>query len=167
MAPPLTAGALALSLALAACARSRPAGEDRPLQTMERFTMTQTEKSRTVWELSAPRADISLSGEARLDRPVIRFFREGRHASTARALKAFVDGESRDVALEGDVVVEAHAEESVLRTERLEYEAARDRLHTDRKVLIDRPGSRLRGRGLEADSALSSVTIFDQETVLR
>lgn len=166
MAPPLTA-ALAVALGLSACARTRSIGEERPLQTMERFTMTQTEKSSKAWELSAPRADIALSGEARLDRPVIRFFRQGRHASTARALKAFVDGESRDVALEGDVVVEAHEEGSVLRTERLEYDAAKDLLHTDRDVLIDRPGGRLRGRGLEADSALSSITIFKQETVLQ
>ncbi len=126
--------------------------------------MTQTENSRPLWRLKAPRADISIGGDADLEKPEILFFREGKHTSTARARRAVVDGSTRDVRLEGDVVLIGHEEEATLKTARLEYSGKTRRFRTDEEVFIERPGAKLRGRGLEADASLSEITIFEQET---
>lgn len=152
-------------LALAvACARVGTDSAGGPTQEMRDFTMTQTESSRPIWRLKAPRADISMDGNADLEEPVILFFRHGKHASTARARRAVVVGATRDVRLEGDVVLIGHEEEVELRTARLDFSGKTQRFKTEEEVFVKQPGAQLRGRGLEADASLSEITIFEIET---
>ena len=73
---------------------------------------------------------------------------------------------SQDVILEGDVFIEAHGEKVTLKTQRLEYVAKTDRIRTEEEVIIERPGAVVKGKGMEADSALNDISIFHQETVL-
>ena len=158
---PILAGLLPLHYSCAPGAQESSGG---PSQRMEDFTMTQTESGRTVWKLSSPRADILAGGDADLDSPEILFFRAGRHTSTARSKKARVFGATRDVRMEGEVVIVGHEEKTTLKTAWLDYSAAAKRFKTEAEVFVESPDAKLRGRGLEADSALSDITIFDQET---
>lgn len=129
--------------------------------------MTQTEKGAPLWKLKAPEAALTPQGAARLSSPEIEFHKAGRLSSTARAREAYVRGGSRDVLLDGDVVIVSAEEKSTLRTPKLEYRADKALFHTEAEVVIERPGAVVRGRGLEADSSLSMIRIFKQETSLR
>lgn len=159
--------ACALALALAACARGEAPPPARASQTMHDFAMTQTAKGARIWALEAPRAVVELDGSASLESPEIRFFRDGRHASTARSRRAVVRGDGKDVALLGDVVITAIRDKTTLRTSRLDYSAETERFRTDEAVVVERPDAVLRGRGLEADAALTDITIYRQRTTIR
>jgi len=164
----LPAALLMLLLAAAGgCRRGAPSGEQRVRQVIEDITMTQTVRGVKLWELRAPEARVALAGAADLVEPEVRFFHEGRHASTARARKASVSGDSKDVALREDVVIVSHRENATLRTEEMQYSAGDQKFRTDLPVRIEGPNSVMRGRGLEADAALSAVTVYNQETILR
>lgn len=134
---------------------------------MEDFTMTQTVDKKPLWKLKAPTARITMDGSARLKKPEIMFFRNGKHASTAHAALAQVTSDSRDITLEGDVFIVAHEEEISLETQKLYFLAQTDRIRSDVEVIIRRPGAVVRGKGMEADSALNDITIFNQETILK
>jgi len=137
-------------------------------QVMHGLTMTQTRKGRKLWKLSSPKAKIQLDGEALLDSPEVLFFREGEkeHSTTARSKTASVEAESQDVHLVGNVVITAHAEETILKTDRLVYHNELEKFRTESEVLVTRPGMRLKGVGMEADAGLTDITIYKQRTVL-
>lgn len=153
--------------AAAGCSKETVSPAQEPFQIMHDFTMTQTVERRTLWKLSAPIARIALDGASELDNPVVEFYREGSHASTANADRAAVSPGSTQVHLEGDVVIKAHREKVTLKTEKLDYRADKDRIRTEEDVLIERPGATVRGKGMEADSALNDITIFKQRTVIQ
>jgi len=165
----VTGARLLIGLAALACACSAgsapPAGE--VLQVMEDFTMSQTAEGQHLWQLKARKADISLDGAARITEPELLFYRKGVHASTARARKGTVQTGSNDVALEEDVVIVAHAEKTTLHTTRLDYSTKDRRFRTNEEVLIVRPDARIKGKGMEADEALTDITLYKQETVLK
>lgn len=129
--------------------------------------MTQTAKGSRIWTLHAPSARVTMDGAALLESPEIRFYRDGRHASTARSKTAAVRGDGKDVALVGDVVIIAIKDKTTLKTVRLDYSAATERFKTDEDVVVERPDAVLRGKGLEADAALTDITIYRQETKIR
>lgn len=156
----------AVLLLSAACSNPVEGTPEEGFQIMEDFTMTQTVDQRPLWKLKSPTARITMEGSARLKKPEIMFFRNGKHASTAHALVARITSGSRDITLEGDVFIEAHEEEISLETQKLYFSAKEDRIRSDVEVIIRRPGAVVRGMGMEADSALNDITIFHQETVL-
>lgn len=155
------------ALLLAACAKENPPPPDEASQTMLDFTMTQTAKGVRIWALASPRARVTLEGAAVLEKPEVKFYRDGQHASTARSRQAAVRGDGKDVALVGEVVIIAPKDNTTLRTERLDYDSKTGRFRTDDAVVVERPDAVLRGRGLEADAALTDVTIYRQETRIR
>ena len=158
--------ALAALLA-AACAKEVPTPPEGASQTMVEFTMTQTTKGARIWSLAAPRARVTLEGAAVLEKPEVKFFRAGKHSSTARSRQASVHGDGKDVALVGDVVIIAPRDKTTLRTQRLDYDTKAERFKTDEAVVVERPDAVLRGRGLEADATLTDITIYHQETKIR
>ncbi len=158
--------ALAFFLAAGCLERGSQEAAD-PSQTLESFTMVQSEAGSDLWRLSAPVGSFTRSGDARLTRPEIRFYRDGRHASTARSRAASVGGDADSVRLEGDVVIVGHEEGTVLKTSRLDYSRELRRFHTEAAVVVESPGAVMRGRGLSADAALSDITVFEQETIFQ
>lgn len=161
---------LALGLAAffsAACAKDLPPPPEGASQTMIDFTMTQTAKGSRIWTLNSPRARLTLEGAAVLEKPEVKFYRKGQHASTARSRTASVRGDGKDVAMVGDVVIFAPKDNTTLRTEHLNYDSKAERFRTDDAVVVERPDAVLRGRGLEADAALTDITIYKQETRIR
>lgn len=133
---------------------------------MQNFSMMQTAQSNPIWKLKAPTARIALDGSAELEEPEIFFYQKGRHASTAHAKTARVQHGAEEVRLEGDVIIEAHEDNVTLKTQTLDYKAQADRIRTEDDVYIERPGARVVGKGMEADSALNDITIFEQRTVI-
>jgi LPS export ABC transporter protein LptC len=74
-----------------------------------------------------------------------------------------VDLKSKDVRLEGEVVARSD-QGTELRTEELRWLAASRRLQTDRAVTVTRGALVSRGRGLEAETDLEQVRIFQNIT---
>lgn len=129
--------------------------------------MTQSAGGRKAWALAAPQARLLAEGGARMLRPRIRIFREGREGSIAESREAYVKDGSGDITLVGDVVIRSPQEKAVLRTDRLAYGAREGRFRTDSLVALERPGVHLRGRGLDADGALAEIRIHQMESDLR
>lgn len=157
-------GALLLFLACAKV-RERPAPQGR--QMLEEFTMSQSRRGKPAWRLSSRLAILNEDvGRIMLVEPRMEFYQEGRPASRVESLKGEADLETRDVQLSSSVVVTSLDEKSVLRTERLTYSNQRRKFFTDRPVVVKRPGAVLRGQGFEADSDLSRIRIFRQESLI-
>ncbi|MFA6092975.1 MAG: LPS export ABC transporter periplasmic protein LptC [Elusimicrobiota bacterium] len=158
---------LLCAAACAACGKGRAVQGEDASQAIEDFSMTQTSSGRKVWSLAAPRAQLLSGGGAKLLTPRIELFRDGTKTSTAEAQEAYVRDGSQDLLLTGDVVLRSPQEKTTLRTPRLEYRSKEARFHTDEAVVIERPGASMKGRGLDADSALSEIRIHHMESKLR
>jgi LPS export ABC transporter protein LptC len=101
-----------------------------------------------------------LSGSAR-PVEVILFSPQGTLICLAQ--RARLDLRTKDVRLEGRV--QARSEQGTeLRTESLQWTAASRRVHTDQPVTITRGGLVCQGRGLEAETTLERVRIFQNIT---
>lgn len=154
-------------LALAACYHPASEAVEEGHELLEEFAMTQSRDGKPAWRLEAPEGKLTFAGKAELRRPRVQFYRDGRPASNLEAREARLDASSRDIALEGDVVIRSPEEKMTLRTSRLDYLAKREVFVSDAPVEVDRPGARIRGKGLEADSTLSEIRIRQQVTTLR
>jgi LPS export ABC transporter protein LptC len=87
----------------------------------------------------------------------------GQGRLTCTANLATVDLKTKDVRLEGGVVARSD-QGTELRTEDLQWKAASRRLQTDRPVTVTRGSLVSRGRGLEAETDLEQVRIFQNIT---
>jgi LPS export ABC transporter protein LptC len=79
------------------------------------------------------------------------------------AARATIDLKTKDVQMDGGVVGRSE-DGAELRTEMLRWVAATRRLQTDQPVSVSRGGWQSRGRGLEAETDLEQVRIFQNIT---
>lgn len=96
-------------------------------------------------------------------RPVEIVLYSGQGQLTCTANRATVDTQTKDVRLEGEVIARSD-QGTELRTEELRWLAASRRVQTDRPVVLTRGGLVSRGRGLEAETDLEQVRIFQNIT---
>ena len=129
--------------------------------------MMQTASGRKAWTLRAPKAQLLSDGASVLARPHIEMYREGRVGSIAEGDEAIVREGSQDFLIRGDVRIFSPEERATLKTDRLQYVSKTARFQTDSDVVIEQPGSVLRGRGLDADSTLSEIHIHHMESKLK
>lgn len=87
------------------------------------------------------------------------FDRSGHHTSFLTALRGKVDDRTRDFEANGNVVVTSDSG-TTLKTERLFWNDAERRIHTDAFVEIISPTEHIRGQGLESDQSLKNYKIF-------
>lgn len=138
-----------------------------PQQTLETFTLRQSYQGRLGWEMQASQAWLKEDSSAAILRePRMQIYQEGRVASRLRAAKGFVQTATYDIRLSSQVVVNGVQEQAELSTDELHYSDQKRKFFTDKPVLVKKPGSTMRGRGLEATADLSEITIFDQKSVL-
>ncbi len=144
-----------------------PASQQPPDVTLRQIHMVETRDGVKLWELLADRAEVheqegyTLLTQERHPVEVILFSNQGRLSCTAT--RATIDMKTRDVRLEG--AVHATSDQGTeLTTELLRWRAASKRVQTDRPVTISRGGLVSRGRGLEAETDLERVRIFQNIT---
>ncbi len=135
--------------------------------TLRQVHLIETRGGSRLWELWADRAEVhEREGYAvlsRITRPVevTLYSTQGQLRCTAN--RATVDLATKDVRLEGEIL--GRSDQGVeLRTEALRWLAASRRLQTDQPVTLARGGMVSRGRGLEADTDLEQVRIFQNIT---
>ncbi len=138
-----------------------------PEVTLRQIHMVETRGGSTLWELRADRAEVrereGTTVLSRVDRPVEATLYSSQGRLTCTANRVTVDLTTKDVRLEGAVF--ARSDQGMeLRTEGLRWIAATRRLLTDQPVTLTRGGLVSRGRGLEAETDLERVRIFQNIT---
>ncbi|HSD50856.1 MAG TPA: LPS export ABC transporter periplasmic protein LptC [Candidatus Methylomirabilis sp.] len=154
----------AMSLASGADPSSPPVPPEVKLREIH---MLETRGGSRLWELWADRAEVR-EGEGvavlvRVQRPVevVLYSSQGRLRCTAD--RATITLNTKDIRLEGGIV--ARSEDGAeLRTEMLQWVTATRRIQTDQPVMLSRGAWQSRGRGLEAETDLEQVRIFENIT---
>jgi LPS export ABC transporter protein LptC len=129
--------------------------------------MIETRDGSRLWEIRADQVEVDeREGMTVLTRgadPIRIAFFSSHGKATCEANRATLDLKTKDVNLEGAVV--ARSEQGLeLKTERLRWMAASRRLQTDLPVTITRGTLISRGLGMEAETDLERVRIFQNIT---
>jgi LPS export ABC transporter protein LptC len=144
-----------------------PPAQTAPEVTLRQIHMIETREGAKLWELWADRADVhdreGYTVLSRERRPVEVTLYSSQGHLTCTANRATVDLQSKDVRLEGGVIARSD-QGTELRTEELRWLAASRRVQTDRPVTLSRGALVSRGRGLEAETDLEQVRIFQNIT---
>jgi LPS export ABC transporter protein LptC len=144
-----------------------PAAAVPPDLVLRQIHLVETRGESTLWEVWADQAEIreqeGLSVLSRVSKPVevVLYFTQGRLRCTAN--RALIDLKTKDVRLEGEVVARSDQGAQV-ETESVRWIAASRRLVTDQFVTVTRGGLMTRGRGMEAETSLERVRIFQNIT---
>jgi len=148
-------------------ASSAPSTQVQPEMTLRQVHMIETRGGSRLWELRADHAEVHeregytiLSRESR-PVEVTLYSRQGQLVCIAN--RATVDLKTKDVRLEGMVFARSD-QGTELRTDALRWDAASRRLHTDQAVTVSRGRWVSQGRGLEAETDLEQVRIFQNIT---
>ncbi len=144
-----------------------PSAAAQPDITLQQIHMIETRGGSRLWELRADRAEVhEREGYAvlsRVSRPVEVTLYSSQGQLSCTANRVTVDLTTKDVRLEGGVFARSD-QGTELRTEALRWLAASRRLQTDQPVTVSRGGLVSRGRGLEAETDLEQVRIFQNIT---
>jgi LPS export ABC transporter protein LptC len=129
--------------------------------------MIETREGAKLWEIRADQVEVNeregFTVLTRVNRPIQIAFYSNQGQATCVADRATLDLTTKDVRLEGGVV--ARSEQGVeLKTEQLRWIAASRRLQTDQAVTITRGNLVSRGRGMEAETDLERVRLFQNIT---
>ena len=143
------------------------AGAASPSISLRQVHMIETRDGSKLWEVRADQVEVNeregFTVLTRVVRPIQIAFYSSQGQATCVADRATLDLTTKDVRLEGGVV--ARSEQGMeLKTEQLRWNAASRRLQTDEAVTITRGGLVSRGRGLEAETDLERVRIFENIT---
>jgi len=142
-------------------------GAASPSISLRQVHMIETRDGSKLWEVRADQVEVNeregFTVLTRVMRPIQIAFYSSQGQATCVADRATLDLTTKDVRLEGGVV--ARSEQGMeLKTEQLRWNAASRRLQTDEAVTITRGGLVSRGRGLEAETDLERVRIFENIT---
>ena len=162
----LLAGLVPAGLPLASGADSSPPPVP-PDVTLRQSHMIETRGRSKLWELWADRVEVrereGITILTRVRRPVEVVLYSSQGSLRCTATRATIDLTTKDVHMEGGVVGRSE-DGAELRTELLRWVAATRRIHTDQPVTVSRGGWQSRGRGLEAETDLEQVRIFQDIT---
>lgn len=161
-----TAALAALALAAACAPRAPEAPADRR-QVLEGLTLSQSFRGSPAWTLRSRLARLREDSKtATLETPVMDFYKAGKAVSRVTARDGEIATETHDVRLSSSVVLDSFDDHSRLETDELFYSSKRARFHTERPVLVRRPGAVIRGEGMEATPDLSEIRVFRQRSTL-
>ena len=151
----------------AVAADSPRSGPPAPEIALQQVHMVETRDGSTVWEVRADRVEVSERGGvtvlSRGARPIEIAFYSSRGRVTCIANRAVLDLKSKDVELSGAVVAQSD-QGMELKTESLKWIAASRRLHSSQAVTITRGALVSHGKGMEAETDLERVRLFQNIT---
>jgi LPS export ABC transporter protein LptC len=148
-------------------ATSGEAGSAGPEMVLRQVSIVETRAGAPLWEVRADQVEVldrdGITILSRVTQPIEVVFHSPQGRVVCQANRARVDTRTKDVNLEGSVVARSDQGTEV-RTESLRWIAATRRLQTDQAVTISRGGLSSQGRGMEADTELERVRIFQNIT---
>ncbi len=153
--------------AIAAAAEPARAGAASPSISLQQVHMIETRDGSKLWEVRADQVEVNeregFTVLTRVVRPIQIAFYSSQGQATCVADRATLDLATKDVRLEGGVI--ARSEQGMeLKTEQLRWIAASRRLQTDQPVTVTRGNLVSRGRGMEAETDLERVRLFQNIT---
>lgn len=156
-----------LALFAAACGGGT-AGTSLPgVSLMENFTMAETSPAGTRWSLNADKGRMDeKNGMMTFTTPRVRFFEDGKIASTIAARTGSLKMKERSAVLNDSVEVDSERDGMRLTTAKLYYSSARGKIWTDEPLTIYKGKTVINGRGFTANPDLSEIEIQHQETRL-
>ena len=161
-------GAAGLLLCASACRRRSSSAPEQPQQTFKNLSLNQSHLGQKVWSLETPAATFDQGRlVADLASPKMDFYKNGRLSSTLTADSGILHTQTRNVHLQGHVVARSLSDQTVLKTDALDYFAKTGKFLTREKVVISRPSGTVHGDGMEADSDFYRIRIFHQRSVIR
>jgi LPS export ABC transporter protein LptC len=167
-------GRIALYLVLAVslpsgslAATSGEAGSTSPEMVLRQVSIVETRAGLALWEVQADQVEVldrdGITILSRVTKPIQVVFHSPQGQVTCQANRATLDMRTKDVRLEGAVVARSDQGTEV-KTESLRWVAASRRLLTDQAVTISRGALVSHGRGMEAETDLERVRIFENIT---
>jgi LPS export ABC transporter protein LptC len=138
-----------------------------PQIALQKVHMIETREGSKLWEIQADQVDVhereGVTVLTRVTQPIHIAFFSNQGQVTCVANRATLDLKTKDVRLQG--AVWAQSDQGMeLRTEALTWTAGSRRLHTDQAVTIKRGTLVSQGRGMEAETGLERVRIFQNIT---
>jgi LPS export ABC transporter protein LptC len=135
-------------------------------QTIEKFTVTQTEDGKLKIILEAESAVIDEKRNiARLKLPIVKFYDKGDYVCTLVTEIADINLKTYDIKGIGKCIIDT-ANNEHLETTDLMYNSKKNLIYSDNEVKIKKPGQTICGTRFDADTKLERVTIKNQRTVL-
>ncbi|MCK5583612.1 MAG: LPS export ABC transporter periplasmic protein LptC [Elusimicrobiales bacterium] len=129
--------------------------------------IAESESNQYQWDLNSKKARLNeKKGTMTFLKPNLRFYKDNKIASTIMADKGELNLNTRDTVLTDNVVVNSKNEDSLLKTKKLLFSAAKKKIWTQEKVTIYRENAIVTGVGLTANPDLSEIEIRNQETQL-
>ena len=155
---------------LAACDRNSARLEvppGMPEQGLEKFSVSETRQGKPNWVLEAASAQI-LEKEKRvlMQKPEIKFYKDGAYSSTLTAKKGRINTENYDIWADGDCELKTLKGET-LTTSNMVYTSSTSKVSTNEFVRIVRPDEVIEGTGMEASPNLDDITIKKQRVVMK
>ncbi|OGS04588.1 MAG: LPS export ABC transporter periplasmic protein LptC [Elusimicrobia bacterium RIFCSPLOWO2_12_FULL_59_9] len=152
---------------MAACSGASPSPKRVIEQRIKRLHLIADADGKRSWELRAVEAELlDDPPKALLTEPQIYFFKNGARISQVSSRRGEVFTSSHDIHLSSAVVFESLTDSTTLRTDSLRYSSKRDKIFTQSRVAVTRPGGRIDGQGLEAAPDLSEIRIKNQHSVI-
>ncbi|MDR0723747.1 MAG: LPS export ABC transporter periplasmic protein LptC [Endomicrobium sp.] len=135
-------------------------------QTIEKFTITQTNDGKLKMILEAESAIINEENQiASLKLPIIRFYDNGKYVSTLVTEKAKINMETYDIKGVGRCTIDT-ADNEQLKTTDLMYEASKELIYSNKDIEITKPDQKIYGTSFESDVKLDNIVIKNQRTVI-
>ncbi|AKL97461.1 LPS export ABC transporter periplasmic protein LptC [Endomicrobium proavitum] len=158
-----------ICVALASCKSEKTIIEETPPMTeqaVEKFTITETEAGKVKMVLESESAIINEDTQkAFLRLPRVKFYQDGKYASTLITESADINLETYDIAGHGKCTIDTVNNEH-LQTTNLGYDAKKKIVFSKTDVTLTRDGDTVYGKGFEADTKLDKIVIKKQKIII-
>ena len=129
--------------------------------------IAESDSNQYQWDLNSEKAKLNeKKGTMTFFKPNLKFYKDNKIVSVITANKGELNLNTRDTELTDNVIVNSKNEDSLLKTKKLLFSAAKKKIWTDDKVTIYRQNTIVTGVGLIANPDLSEIEIRNQETQL-
>lgn len=145
---------------------SVPATEIESL--ISEIKIAESDSNQYQWDLNSQKAKLNeKQGTMSFLKPDLKFYKNDEIVSEITADKGVLNLNTRDTELTDNVIVNSKNEDSLLKTEKLLFSAAKKKIWTENKVTVYRQNTIVTGVGLTANPDLSEIEIRNQETQLK
>ncbi|MCK4935605.1 MAG: LPS export ABC transporter periplasmic protein LptC [Elusimicrobiales bacterium] len=160
---------ICLTFLIVSCSKTKDSAPSTEAESLiSGIKIAESESNQYQWDLNSKKAGLNeKKGTMTFVNPDLKFYKENKVASIITADKGELNLNTRDTVLTNNVIVNSKNEDSVLKTKKLLFSAAKKKIWTEEKVTVYRQNTIVTGVGLTANPDLSEIEIRNQETQLK
>lgn len=158
---------LGVSVLVFGCGRKKenPPSLETASEVIENFTLCNYRMNEKQWELSSLRAEIYQDASiAWLEKPRLVFYRQGQKDAVLFAEKGKINLTNNNLETLGKTTVDT-ADGQHLVTRNVILDSAGGKIFTKEYVVIKSKSHTLSGQGLETDTSLQKIVIYNEKVV--